>query len=387
MAGNFWTPMQESISSFGKMINAPVLFDWNTAAARDDVRQGVNPGRTWDSAAGQSVLANTPSNGNFISTAYNTPGAPGGDLTAITDIANKGYDVNGSPITATTQAAANKAAQAAENARITQEGYRTSGQQSVTDTTNKYNADVTGFLGTLEGSQNEINSGRSNNALNQRRSMSNIAGGIRTGLRSGGVQLANMNATDSGAADAMARAYATMGNQQAGDVNNEAALKENELMANQQTLNSRRDERIGQFDAEKEAEVSRIRGDLANKLAVLDASARAEGANGVVDMGMVDAIVNDAVAKFQGINANRQARLGNIKGLSADEVNRKAAEMDQAGIEGTSPFAPTDSLAMTGQQAPGAAISQLPFYTRPKDDTPVTAPLSLLEKDKQLQTL
>lgn len=266
---------------------------------------------------------------------------------------------------------------AARNIETSQRGYRDAASQQAIDVRNKYQNDVQKFLATIQNGQDDINSGKANTALNLRRSMSNIAGGIRQGIKSGGVQLANMNATDSGAADAMARAYATMGNQQAGDANNEAALKFGELDTAQVKLNRDRDEGVQGFDREREAEVSRIRGDLRNKLAVLDAQAAAEGVNGAVNMGIVDAVVNQAVAQLAAVDKMRGQRLGAIKALGMNEVNQRAAQMDQAGMEGTSPFiAGNEGIAfgVGGESPMGAATSQLPQYARDENGQLIVAP-------------
>lgn len=274
-------------------------------------------------------------------------------------------------------ATAAKAAQTRRNIQTTQNGYSDAASQQATDVRNKYQGDVQKFLATIQNGQDDINSGMANNALNLRRSMSNIAGGIRQGIKSGGVQLANMNATDSGAADAMARAYATMGNQQAGDANNEAALKEAELNTQQVKLTRDRDEGVAGFDRERDAEVNRIRGDLRNKLALLDAQGAAEGVNGAVDMGIVDRVINQAVAQLAAVDQMRSQRLAGVTALDKAGANAKAAEMDVAGMEGTSPFsAGTEGIAfgVGGESPAGAATSQLPQYARDENGNLIAVP-------------
>lgn len=278
---------------------------------------------------------------------------------------------------ATAAATAAKAEKTRKNIQTTQQGYTDAANQSATDVRNKYQGDTQKFLATIQNGQDDINSGMANNALNLRRSMSNIAGGIRQGIKSGGVQLANMNATDSGAADAMARAYATMGNQQAGDANNEAALKEAELGTQQTKLARDRDEGVAGFDRERDAEVNRIRGDLRNKLAMLDAQGAAEGVDGAVDMGIVDRVINQAVAQLAAVDQMRGQRLGQVQALDKSGANAKAAEMDVAGMEGTSPFsASTEGIAfgVGGESPMGAATSQLPQYARDENGNLIAVP-------------
>lgn len=275
------------------------------------------------------------------------------------------------------QAQAAQRADIERGVRTSQTGYRDAATQQATDVRNKYQNDTQKWLATLQNTQDEINSGLANNALNLRRSMANIASGIRQGIKSGGVQLANMNAVDSGAAEAMARAYATMGNQQAGDANNEAALAANEFGTQQVKLNRDRDEGIAGFDREREAELSRIRGDLHNKLAALDAEAAGKGINGVVDMNIVNAVVNQAVAQLAAVDNIRKQRLGGISAFDAARANQEAAKMDEMGMEGTSPFsAGTEGIAFGqgGESPMGAATSQLPQYARDENGNLIAPP-------------
>lgn len=106
MAG-FFDPMKESISSFGQMINAPVLFDWDTAAARQDARTGaVRNGevkRSVSSVAGRSAINQTATmpkvlGGFRIQTpgAVGAPGIVGGAPLDENGIATGANTANGS---------------------------------------------------------------------------------------------------------------------------------------------------------------------------------------------------------------------------------------------------------------------------------------------------
>lgn len=329
-----------------------------------------------------NYLPDVTSGPKVISNPSSTPKAPpvpSGTVQSVATSYNPGVvgsDGQWYPSAAAATAAA-AAEKARKNAQATQKAYRDAAAQQALDVRNKYQGDVQKFLATIQNGQDDINSGKANTALNLRRSMANIAGGIRQGIKSGGVQLANMNAVDSGAADALARAYATMGNQQAGDANNEAALKFNELDVTQTKLNRDRDEGVAGFDRERDAEVSRIRGDLRNKLAILDAQAAAEGADGVVDMDIVDQVINNAVAQLSAVDRMRNQRLAGLKALGMNEVNQRAAEMDAAGIEGTSPFATGTegiSFGVAGESPLGASTSQLPQYARDENGNLIAAP-------------
>lgn len=252
------------------------------------------------------------------------------------------------------------------NLNVSQAADAAAGHQSATDTGNKYRNDVLGFLGNIEGQQNTINSGQTNNALNLRRAMSSIANTIRTGLRSGGVSLANMNATDSGAADALARAYAETGNKQVGGATNEAAIAGQDLQQQQGLLDRQKNEGLQGFDAFKQAEISRIRGDVTSKLQALDATGQAQGVNGGVDMSIVDQVIQDAISQLAAVDQTKDTRLGGVAAFTPDQVNAKAAAMDQLGQGGASPFTTgQEGITLTGQDSlNGAPISQLPLISR-----------------------
>jgi hypothetical protein len=267
-----------------------------------------------------------------------------------------------------------KAAAAAEAARIAsirqslsvgQEGIQGGANTTARDIGNTYDTNTRNFITSFTNGQDDINTGLANNQLNLRRSMASIASGVRQGLRSGGVTLANMNALDSGAAEALARAYATEGNQQAGDARNQAALTDQDLATQETKLLRQRDDTIAGLQTYRSTEADRLAADVMNKLKVLDAQGRAQGVNGVVDMSFKDRLINSAIDRLNQIDAERSNRLASVKELTPDEAAAKAAQMDQAGVEGANPFQ-LDGVPVAVPTGTGAPISQLPIYTRPK---------------------
>lgn len=270
------------------------------------------------------------------------------------------------------QIAAQQAA-AAETARINnlirtlglgQDNVRAGGEVSARDIGNTYDTKNRSFLTNMETGQNTINTGRATNALNLRRSMAQIAGGVRQGLRSGGVNLANMNALDSGAAEALARAWARVGNNQTTDVRGQAALKSGEIDTQQNTLNRQREDTLAEFGQYRDTETNRLGQKIGGELQGL--TAQGEG-RWNADMGIRDRIVGDAIARLNAIDANRAARLSGIRGLTPEEIEIRAQEMDRAGAA-ASPFATEDVVTQIGgTPGGGAPISQLPIFTRRRE--------------------
>ena len=272
------------------------------------------------------------------------------------------------------------AAQIAENNRIASgrnsalvraAGYESGGRTSLTDVANEFRTRNMGVINQLKTGQADINTQRANTALNLRRTMAGIAGGVRQGLKSGGVSLANMNALDSGAAEAMARAYARAGNQQAGSANNEAQLATNTLNTTQENLNTTKAQNLQELQTWRGTETARVSNDLYNKLAELEADAQAGGYGGVVDMGVRDRLVAEAAAQLNAIDQNTQVELGKIQALTPEQVQARAMEMEAAGTEIANPFAvegPQGAFAPPAPTVGGPPIGQIATGPRPRDE-------------------
>lgn len=273
------------------------------------------------------------------------------------------------------QAEARRIAGVRSLAGVKRSGIESGAQTSLTDNRNTYSNDSTGFVNSVRQGQNTINSGRTNNALNLRRSMAAIASGVRQGMRSGGVDLANMNALDSGAADALARAWARAGGQQSGAANNEAQLKSNELNTQQTNLDLQESQGLGKLRTWRDTETARVSNKLWNDLQELEASSAAQGAGGVIDPAVRDRMINSAAAELDAIDRATNAALGEIRGLTQAEIAQQAFQMDQAGAEVANPFAVEAVGAGFQTGVDGAPIGQ--FNTRPRyrdEETPVYNP-------------
>src|SRR5205085_1525532 len=70
---------------------------------------------------------------------------------------------------------------------------------------------VLDFLDSYRSGQNKINTAASRNELAKMQGVSSVNGMVGRGIRSGGVTLANKNASDSSASGAIARAYGDIG--------------------------------------------------------------------------------------------------------------------------------------------------------------------------------
>ena len=198
----------------------------------------------------------------------------------------------------------------------------------MTDIANQYRTSNQSLFNKSSDTQNAINEGRINNALSLRRTMQTIINGVRQGLRSGGVQLANMNALDSGASEAMARAIAAQGNAQGENANAQWQTQEDALNTQQTTLNRDLTEGRNNLSIWKDTESNRVRNDTFNKLTALKADADANGID-IVNTGLADQIVNEGLNALKAIDD--ATNWGSIAGLDANTVTQRAVQRDVEG--------------------------------------------------------
>lgn len=181
------------------------------------------------------------------------------------------------------------------NYGATQSGYESGARTSMGDLANQYRSSVQGLYNRASDTQSGINEGRINNALSLRRTMQTIINGVRQGLRSGGVTLSTMNALDSGAAEAMARALAQQGNAQGENANAQYETQNDAFDSQQNILNRDLTQGKDNLSVWKDTETNRVRNDTFNKLAVLKADADAQGID-IVNTGLADQIVSEGLA-------------------------------------------------------------------------------------------
>lgn len=253
-----------------------------------------------------------------------------------------------------------------------QTNLRTGAETSLRDVGNEYDTKTNRFVNEITDSQAGINKGLASNQLNLRTTMGDIVRGIQQGIRSGNVALAGMNAMDSGAADAMARAYATVGNTQTGEARGEAGRQFEELQAQQGQLNRTRNEGLTELDRWGDTETDRVRGDFSGKLSSLAADAASKGIAGFGDQSLVSQVLDAALSRLAAIDQSRDSRLSGVRQNTADEVMKEAIRLENMGQTGTA-FSVTGPDVNYGGGTPmaGAPIGELPLYTKNKDDLSV----------------
>ncbi len=240
------------------------------------------------------------------------------------------------------------------------------------------NAVVNKFRTGVEG----INKQAAQNELNLRQSMANIIKNIQTGVRSGNVSLAGMNASDSGAADALARAYARVGNNQSAEANSQAATVTDELRQQMGQFAKERDDSLASLNTGRDTKLAGIRQDFASKIDSLFQGAQGEGLGGIVDKNVVNSVLNDALVRLAGLNSQRDNQLSEIKQWGQPQIAEEAARLQALGQTGNA-FQVADPTVQYGGSNSPVSNGGLPIYVKGREDALVANPF---KKDTRLVT-
>lgn len=278
------------------------------------------------------------------------------------------------PVSSYDAAAAAAQAQALAAAQANLEAGRdmvlSSGRFGLRELGNTFDTGARGLVTTVKNSQQDIDMAREGNALNRVRSINDIASMIRQGTQSFGVRLSNMNALDSSAAEAAARAFGMFGNKQRGSVQNQFALAGRDLDVQQGRLEEQETEGARQLRTAKDLEVDRIEREIVNQLKILDAEAQGAG---LTTRLAIDELKNDVISEgVQRLNSLDQwltQQLATIDPMTPEEIEASAYQLNQAGATGSVPAYDYSTSPLIDQSGGniGPGMVQLPLYTRRRE--------------------
>lgn len=222
---------------------------------------------------------------------------------------------------------------------------------TATDAANNYGLgyknSVLDFIDSLKTGQMSIDNKAVNNVLAKQRGTADILGMVNRGISSGGVLLANKNASDSSAAGAIARAYGNIGQRQQSNVNNQFELGNRDISQAQANFDMQEQSGVRNLTTSKEQAINTIVADARNQLASLDAQ-------------MANASLPGRIAIENEKEAIRQKVIGQL------------SQYDAALSSGTAAIHPMDQNARIAEATRLASLGQAPStqfnYTT---DTPV----------------
>lgn len=128
------------------------------------------------------------------------------------------------------------------------------------------------FVDALRGGQRQIDNAAINNEITKRQGTQTVLDMVGRGIRSGGVMLANKNASDSSAAGALARAYGDIGRRNLSQVGNQYEMQNRNIGQQQLSLDEQRASGMRKIGDSKEQIIGNIVAEARNGLAALDAA-------------------------------------------------------------------------------------------------------------------
>jgi hypothetical protein len=230
-----------------------------------------------------------------------------------------------------------------------------------------YQGSILDYLDSLRSGQQAIDEHGVQNELARKQGTTSILDMVGRGIRQGGTMLAGKNATDSSAAEGIARAYGDIGRRQLSGVGNQYELANRDLGLEQSSFDTQRAAGARHLDENKVQAVNGIVTDARNRLASLDAA-------------MADANVPTRIQLEQEKEAIKQETLGilsqydqqlaqgsaGVNPTSTEDRRRTAADLATRGVAASNPFDFT-AQAPAQFQNTGPFASELPLFSlRPR---------------------
>lgn len=227
------------------------------------------------------------------------------------------------------------------------------------------NLGVKQYLQDLALGQSAIDNKAINNELALRQGREGVNGMVGRGIRSGGVLLANKNASDSSAAGALARAYGDIGRRQLSSVGNQYELQNRNIASDQNAFNVKKGQKFESYQQDKTNQINSIVLDARNKLAALEASMVGDKLTPNFNVeAEKEKIRQDALNKLSFLDQQFSRINTEVNPLDAAARRTQATQLASAGQ------APSDSFTFTDQvpaQFQGSGLpSELPLFSVPR---------------------
>lgn len=224
-----------------------------------------------------------------------------------------------------------------------------------------YKRSIEDFFDQAKMDQTALDQRGINNEMTKTAKMGGIMSMVGRGIRSGGVTLANKNAGSSSAAEAIARAYGDIGRREGVTVNNAYGLENNNILTDQNNLNSRIARQEERFGEDKNTMVNNIVSAAEQELYKLDAAmANASMPERIAIEQEKQNVRNKALAALQ----QHDALIAQSKptAMSTDGRREEAARLAALGQGDLPEFNYTADVPM-GFQGTGPFASELPIFT------------------------
>lgn len=232
---------------------------------------------------------------------------------------------------------------------------------------NSLRGGILDFLDSLRSGQRGIDAQAVQNELARKQGTQGVLGMVGRGIQSGGVTLANRNASDSSASQALANAYGDLGRRELSNVGNQYAQGQNSLEQSQADLMDQQSQGVRHLQESKNQVVNNIVTNARNSLAALDASITGASLPDQINIEQEkERIKNQALAQLQQYDQLLTQGISGIQASSPQARQAQAAQLANAGVAPDNAFSFSDQTPATFQGT-GPFPSQLPLFQSPRN--------------------
>lgn len=239
----------------------------------------------------------------------------------------------------------------------------TTGANKAGQLESKYNLDITDYINSMRGSQTGIDNSRINNFANQQLGQRQVNQMVGEGIQSGGVMLANKNAGDSSATDAIARAYGQVGQNRMQGVNNQFEAGNRDVMAAQEQLNMTGAAQMNRMKEEAKMTAADIVSSARNELSALKQQQIGADLPTSIEIEQeIQGIIqrtNQAVAQ---IDSSLTNQAGTVQAIDTNSAQSRAFSNNNAG-QGPTNYQNYTTNVPTNMRGGASVPSSLPIFT------------------------
>jgi hypothetical protein len=224
---------------------------------------------------------------------------------------------------------------------------------------------ISDYINTLRQDQQGIDEKGVQTELALKQAREGILGMVSRGIRSGGVMLANRNASDSSASAALANAYGEIGRGQLSDAGNQYEIENRNLGLQQANFDVQAQAGANRLKTQETQDIASAVADAGDKLSALDAWAAdrslPERIQVEKEKARIQAQIQSALGKY---NEQLSSGMGGIRPASVEQRRGTAAGLANAGTAATNPF---DFMSQAPAGFQGGPVSgNLPLFLAPR---------------------
>lgn len=250
---------------------------------------------------------------------------------------------------------------------------------AISDTGAKFGSSIQDYIDSLTQSQKNIDRSAVQNELAKEQGRLGVLDTIGSGIRNAGTILSAKGATNSSAAEQIARIYNQLGQRQQTGVNNQYETGLGNIQDQQDALALQTAQFQRHYGENKTSAVNNIVQDASSKLAQLNAAAQNASLAERIDIeAQKAAIRNQALQALAQYDEKLNTGVGGVKASTQEANQAKAMQMLQAGIAPDNAFTYT-TVAPPQWANTGPVASPLQIYAAPQNrkNDQLTSPLGV----------